>query len=205
MPSLTIKDIRKTLEETLAKFFSFSDYNMCPTEVRDDTQEFRIGFKIYNDSFLVDIASAMQSIFITRVCSNYASIHISLYPPQFRYNKERFDFGWRKDLEQFFDEFAYALINAVKESQRDELLESFEKDYYSIDEPAKTDTPEPNIKIGLLREDLIMKNLEVEETALYEEFIADAKVDESKVGECKIADKPSIFNSLKDDEEDEYI
>lgn len=36
---------------------------------------------------------------------------------------------------------------------------------------------------------------------LYEE---NAKVNESKVGECKIADKPSIFNGLKDDE-DEYI
>lgn len=70
-----------------------------------------------------------------------------------------------------------------------------------------------------------MKNLEVEEAAAYEEYIAETKkADEAKTGETKsvmaqcidaIYGKPSeakttekkasIFNSLKDDEEDEYI
>jgi hypothetical protein len=96
--------------------------------------------------------------------------------------------------------------------------------------------PEPNVKIGPLKEDLIMKNLEMEEAAAYEEYMAEAKkadeaktgesisvlaqcidaiygspakIGESKIGESKIGEsKTSIFNSLKDDEdedEDEYI
>lgn len=231
MLTLTIKDVRKALDEALSKFFSFTDYNVCPTEVKNDDQEFRISFKIYNDKFWMDINAGVDFIHIAASDSNpIKTIHI--YLPMFKYNKENFDFGWRTDLECFFDTFKANLFEKLEQNRKAAVERC----------NARNDTP---IKIGPLREDLIMKNLEMEEAAAYEEYMAeakkadeakkeksviaqcidamykeepdildklyeeDAKIGESKIGECKIGEsKTSIFNSLKDDEdedEDEYI
>lgn len=213
MLSLLIKDIRNVLEETLKKFYDFADYSIGSTRVIDNSKEFRIEFRIYDASFWMDIDPAIDSIHIaTRSFGepdHLDSLQIWLSKP-YQYDTERFDFGWRSDLECFFDTFHSNLKERVEKTHN----------------PSADKAAEPNIKIGPFKEDQLMKYLEEEEAASYEEYAENppkksvlsqildamneetpvAKVDESKVGECKIADKPSIFNSLKDDEDnDEYI
>lgn len=212
MLSLTIKDIRDALEETLRKHYGLIDYSISPTIIIEQTNDLRIGFYIMNSEFWIDFAPATEHLTIVTFSlgdPNHVDMaHIWLQP--YRYDKKDFKFGWRKDLECFFDAFEACLKNRVEK------------------------THNPSIKITL-EEDQLMNYLEEEEAASYEEYVADppktkfgqvlaceaneksvlsqildamneetpvAKVDESKVGECKIADKPSIFNSLKDDEDE---
>lgn len=187
MLNLTIKDIRKVLEETLSKFYDFVDYSVRPTKVMDRDKEFRIEFRIYDAEFWMDVDPVIDSIHIgTRSFGepdHLDSIVIWLQKP-YHYSTERFEFGWRSDLEWFFDG----------------LLAYLEERVEKMHNPPADKAAEPNIKIGPFKEDQLMKYLEEEEAASYEEYIADAKGDEAKTGETK----PSIFNSLKDDE-DEYI
>lgn len=221
MSTLTMKDVRKALDEALSKFFSFTDYNVCPTEVKNDVQEFRIPFKIYNDKFWMDINACVDFIHIAASDSNpIKTIHI--YLPMFKYNKENFDFGWRTDLECFFDTFKANLFEKLEQNRKAAVERC----------TAKDDAP---VKIGPFNVDNLTNYLEEEEDAAYEEYVADppktnfgqvlacdskksvlsqildamheeppvAKVGEAKIGEAKIGET-SIFNGLKDDE-DEYI
>jgi hypothetical protein len=220
---LRIKDIREVLEKTLSMFYAFPDFSINPTKVMDRDKEFRIEFRIYDAEFWMDVDPLIDSIHIgTRSFGepdHLDSIRIWLQKP-YHYNTERFEFGWRSDLKWFFDG----------------LLAYLEERVEKMHNPPADKAAEPNIKIGPLREDLIMKNLEMEEAAAYEEYMAEAKkadeaktgesisvlaqcidaiygspakIGESKIGESKIGEsKTSIFNSLKDDEdedEDEYI
>ena len=191
MLSLTIKDIRDALEEILRKHYAFADYTVTPTKVIDKDKEFRIEFKIYDAGFRMVIDPSISGIYIGTKSfgepDHVDSIMIWLEKP-YQYDTKTFDFGWRKDLESFFDALQAYLVERVEKMHN----------------PPADKAAEPNIKIGPFKEDQLMKYLEEEEAASYEEYIADAKVDESKIGECKIADKTSIFNNLKDDE-DEYI
>ena len=156
MSTLTMKDVRKALDEALSKFFSFTDYNVCPAEVKNDDQEFRISFKIYNDKFWMDINAGVDLIHIAASDSKpIKTIHICL--PMFEYNKENFDFGWRTDLECFFDTFKANLFEKVEQNRK----------------AAADKAAEPNIKIGPFKEDQLMKYLEEEEAASYEEYIED--------------------------------
>lgn len=248
MLSLTIKDIRKVLEETLSKFYDFADYSVTPTRVVSKSKEFRIEFKIYDAGFWMEVDPAIDSIHIaTRAfgdVDHIDSLQMWLSKP-FEYDNSKFNFGWREDLEWFFDALHAYLKERVERAHN---------------------APEPNVKIGPFNVDNLTNYLEKEEATSYEEYIEnppktkfsqildnaindenkksvlsqildnamhdenkksvlsqildkmyeeepdildklyeeDAKVDKSKVGECKIASKPSIFNSLKDDE-DEYI
>ena len=214
MSTLTMKDVRKALDEALSKFFSFTDYNVCPTEVKNDDQEFRISFKIYNDKFWMDIDAGVDFIHIAASDSKpIKTIHI--YLPMFKYNKENFDFGWRTDLECFFDTFKANLFEKLEQNRKAAVERC----------NARNDTP---VKIGPFKEDQLMKYLEEEEAASYEEYAENppkkselsqilnkmyaedpqildklyeenAKANEAKTGETK----PSIFNGLKEDDEDE--
>lgn len=161
MLSLLIKDIRNVLEETLKKFYDFADYSIGSTKVIDKSKEFRIEFRIYDASFWMDIDPAIDSMHIaTRSFGepdHLDSLQIWLSKP-YQYDKERFDFGWRSDLECFFDGLQAYLEEKVEQTHRAPV----------------------------------------------------AKVDEARIGEAVIGGnkspekKASIFNSLKDDE-DEYI
>ena len=223
MLELKVKDIRETFEETLEKFYALLDFSVGSTKVMDKDKRFRIEFRIYDSEFWMDIEPAIYCVHIaTRSFGepdHLDMLHIWLRP--YRYDKEHFTFGWRKDLECFFDAFEASLREKVER----------------VRSASTSNAPEPNVKIGPLNVDNLTNYLEEEEAVSYEEYVADppktkfgqvlacdankrsvlsqildamneetpvAKVDESKVGECKITDKPSIFNSLKDDE-DEYI
>lgn len=214
MLELKVKDVRETFEETLTKFYAFPDFSVGSTKVMDKDKTFRIEFRIYDSEFWMNIEPAIYCVHIaTRSFGepdHLDMLHIWLRP--YRYDKEHFTFGWRKDLECFFDTFEASLREKVER----------------VRSASTSNAPEPNVKIGPLKEDLIMKNLEMEEAASYEEYVAEAKkadeakkeksviaqcidaiygspakIGESKIGEAKIAGKPSIFNSLKDDEDED--
>ena len=173
MLPLTIKDIRNALEKILRKQFDFVDFSIEPTKVMNRSEEFSIIFKIYEDEFWIDVSPNINKLYIgTRSLGepgHIDSVHIWLSTP-FEYDKKKFEFGWRKDLEIFID----ALYEHLKEMAEKKVLEQCIDSVYGKEAETKTDEP-PVAVIG-----------------------------ESKIGECKIADKPSIFNGLKDDE-DEYI
>jgi hypothetical protein len=180
MKTLTVKDIRKILEDTLTKFYDFVDYGISSTKVMDRSKEYRIEFRIYDASFWMDVDLAIDSIHIgTRSfgdVDHIDSLQMWLSKP-FEYDKAKFEFGWRKDLETFFDSFHEALLEKVEKST-----------------PAETKNDEA--KTG-------------ETKSVVEQCIdavyGSAKIGESKIGEAKIGEaKTSIFNSLKDGE-DEYI
>lgn len=198
MLELKVKDVRETFEETLGEFYAFPDFSVGSTKVMDKDKTFRIEFRIYDSEFWMNIEPAIYCVHIaTRSFGepdHLDMLHIWLRP--YRYDKEHFTFGWRKDLEYFFDAFNAHLI---------EKIEAVHKDAVDRCDTKTTEDDGSNIKIGPFKEDNLMNYLEEEEAASLEEYIADAKVDESKVGECKIADKPSIFNGLKEADEDEYI
>lgn len=220
MLSLTIKDIRKVLEETLSKFYDFVDYSIEATKVMDRSKEFRIEFRIYDSHFWIDIDPEIDSVYIASrsfSADHLDSIQMWLSKP-FEYDKNKFEFGWRSDIERFFDAFHDYLNEKVKSNKLQITSESI------IGKSTKDDAP---VKIGPFNVDNLTNYLEEEEAASYEEYAANppktsvltqilekmyeeetpvAKVDESKVGECKIAGKPSIFNSIDTDENrDEYI
>lgn len=206
MLALTMKEIRDILAQTLNKFFSEADYSLRQTEVRNDLSEFRVGFKIYDDQFWMDVNPTTQivqvltrSIYCEEKTQTLNAVHVCLFPPMFRYDKEQFRFDWRTDLECFFDEFSSALINAVKASKRDVLLASLEKDYYGSG--VRDDIPKADKT----------KLAQVVEAMQNEKSVVSQCIDAvyNKHAETKTKEvKTSIFNGLKDDEdddEDDYI
>ena len=154
MLTLTIKDIRDILEKALRKHYDFVDFAIEATKVMDRSKEFRIEFRIYDAHFWMDIDPEIDSIHIgTRSFSadHLDTIQMWLSKP-FDYDKTKFEFGWRSDLERFFDAFHSYLKEKVESKKVDEIAEGI--------------------------------------------------IGESVIGE----EKPSIFNNLKDDkDEDEYI
>lgn len=181
MLELKVKDVREALEETLGKFYAFPDFSLGSTKVMDKDKTFRIEFRIYDSEFWMNIEPSIDSISIATRSLNgpdhLDSIQMWFAPTE--YEKSKFEFGWRKDLETFFDAFHDALIEKLKKTQKTQAASVY---------GSSTKADEPKSVVAQCID------------AVY----GSAKVDESKVGECKIAGKPSIFNSLKDDE-DEYI
>lgn len=159
---LRIKDIREVLEKTLSMFYAFPDFSINPTKVMDRDKEFRIEFRIYDAEFWMDIDPSIASVRIaTRALGVLDSIQMWLSKP-FEYDKKKFEFGWRKDLEAFFDAFQEALLQKVKKT-----------------EPAETKSVMAQCIDAVYGNSTETKSKEL---------------------------KPSIFNSLKNDEdEDEYI
>ena len=157
MLELKVKDIRETFVETLEKFYAFHDFSVSSTKVMDKDKTFRIEFRIYDSEFWMDIEPAIYCVHITTrsfgESDHLDMLHIWLRP--YRYDKEHFTFGWRKDLEAFFDAFHEALVKKVEKKQK---------------------------------------------TTAASVYGSSTKADEAKIGKSKT----SIFNSLKDDE-DEYI
>lgn len=187
MLSLTIKDIRKVLEETLSKFYDFVDYGINPTKVMASTKEFRIEFRIYDADFWINIDPAIDSIYIgTRSfgdVDHIDSLQMWLSKP-YEYDTEKFDFGWREDLEWFFDGFHAYLEERVERAHN------------------APDAKDPETKTS------IFNNLKDDEGKTGAAVIAAIlgglkdKEDKSKTVEAK----PSIFNGLDDQEDrDEYI
>ena len=177
---LRIKDIREVLEKTLSMFYSAVDYSIRPTRVMNKTKDFRIEFRIYDAEFWMDIDLAIDSIHIgTRSfgdVDHIDSLQMWLSKP-YEYKTDKFEFAWRKDLEYFFDGLQAYLVERVERTHN---------------APATKDDEAKKEK------SVIAQCID----AVY----GSAKVDESKVGECKIAGKPSIFNSIDTDENrDEYI
>lgn len=120
MLSLKIKDIRDVLTDTLFENYALADFAVRGTKTTKD-KEFRIEFRIYDSEFWVSVDTAIDSI---RVCSRSLggpdrldSIQMWLTKP-FEYDKSKFEFGWRTDLERFFDDFHAALLEKVKKTQK---------------------------------------------------------------------------------------
>lgn len=157
MLSLTIKEIRDALSNTLFDHYSLADFAIRGTKVKDKDKEFRIEFRIYDAEFWMDIDPSIDSIRIgTRSLGGPDRLDTTQkwFAPT-EYDKKKFEFGWRKDLEAFFDAFHEALVEKVEKKQK---------------------------------------------TTAAGVYGSSTKADEAKIGKSK----PSIFNSLKDDE-DEYI
>lgn len=160
MKTLTVKDIRDVLSNTLFDHYSLADFAIRGTTVKNKEKEFRVEFRIYDSEFWMSIDTAIDSIRIATRSLNgpdrLDTIQIWLSKP-FEYDKAKFEFGWRKDLETFFDSFHEALLEKVEKKQKTTAASVY---------------------------GLSTKDTEAKET------------------------KPSIFNSLKEDdkeEEDEYI
>lgn len=118
MLELKVKDIRETFEETLGKFYAFPDFSINPTKVMDRDKEFRIEFRIYDAEFWMDIDPSIASVRIaTRVLGVLESIQMWFSKP-FEYDKSKFEFGWRTDLEVFFDAFHEALLEKLAKTQK---------------------------------------------------------------------------------------
>ncbi len=205
MKTLTVKDIRDVLSNTLFDHYSLADFAVRGTTVKDKEKEFRIEFRIYDTEFWMDINADVDFIHIAASDSKpIKTIHF--YLPMFEYNKENFDFGWRTDLECFFDTFKANLFEKLEQNRKAAVERC----------NTRNDTP---VKITL-EEGNLMNYLEKEEAASYEEYMAEAKkkADEAKTGETKSVlaqcidaiygkpseaktteTKPSIFNSLKDE------
>lgn len=179
MLSLSIKDIREVFSDTLFKFYSLSDFSISSTKVKDKDKEFRIEFRIYDTKFWMDIDPSIDSIHIATRSINgpdrLDSIQMWFAPSE--YDKKKFEFGWRKDLEAFFDAFHEALVDQVEKKQKTTAASVYGSSTL-VDEPKS----------------VVAQCID----AVY----GSTKVDESKVGEAK----PSIFNGLDDqDDRDEYI
>lgn len=173
MLELKVKDIRETFEETLGKFYAFPDFSINPTKVMDRDKEFRIEFRIYDAEFWMDIDPSIASVRIaTRTLGVLDSIQMWLSKP-FEYDKKKFEFGWRKDLEAFFDAFREALLEKVKKIQKANMAAIY---------GSSTKVNEPKSVMAQCIDAVYGNSTETKSKEL----------------------KPSIFNSLKDDE-DEYI
>jgi hypothetical protein len=121
MLSLTIKDIREAFSDTLFKFYSLSDFTIRGTKTKDKDKEFRIEFRIYDTEFWMDIDPSIDSIHIATRSINgpdhLDTIQMWLSKP-FDYDKDNFQFGWRTDLEAFFDAFHEVLVEKVEKKQK---------------------------------------------------------------------------------------
>jgi hypothetical protein len=180
MLSLTIKDIREAFSDTLFKFYSLSDFTMRGTKTKDKDKEFRIEFRIYDSEFWMDIDPSIDSIHIgTRSFGgpdHLDTIQMWLSKP-FDYDKDNFQFGWRTDLEEFFDAFRENLLEKVKETQKTTAASVY---------GSSTKVDEPKSVVAQCIDAVYGK--------------ANETKDETK------ATKPSIFNGLDDQEDrDEYI
>lgn len=184
MLSLKIKDIRDVLTDTLFEHYALDDFSVGGTKTNDKDAEFSIEFRIYDNEFRMNIKPPIDSVrVVTRSLNapDLNTIQIWLSKP-YDYDKAKFKFGWRTDLEEFFDAFHEALLEKVEKKQKTTTSAV----YGSSTKPAESS------------KSVVAQCID----ALY----GSAKVDESRVGECKIADKTSIFNGLDDQEDrDEYI
>lgn len=183
MLSLSIKEIRDVLSNTLFDYYSLADFAIRGTKTKDKDKEFRVEFRIYDTEFWMDIDPSIDSIRIATRSLNgpdhLDSIQMWFAPSE--YEKSKFAFGWRKDLEAFFDAFHEALVDQAEKKQKTTAASVY---------GSSTKVDEPKSVVAQCID------------AVY----GSTKVDESKVGEAKIADKPSIFNGLDDqDDRDEYI
>lgn len=180
---LTIKDIREVLEKTLSMFYADADFAVASTKTMDKDKEFRIEFRIYDGTFWMGVDTAIDSI---RICTRSLhpdgldSIHI-WYSAPFDYYKDKFEFGWRTDLEQFFDAFRENLLEKVKETQKTTAASV----YGSSTKAAEIGEGEAGASVIAA----ILNGL-------------DDKANDAKAKERKT----SIFNGLDSDEDrDEYI
>jgi hypothetical protein len=186
MLSLTIKDIRDGLTDALFEHYSLADFAVRGTTVKDKEKEFRIEFRIYDSEFWMDIDPSIDSIHIgTRSFGGpdrLDTIQIWLSKP-FEYDASKFEFGWREDLKVFFDSFHKALMEKVEKAQKTTAGSV----YGSSAKPVETETGEGKAGAAVIA--AILDGLDTNKSATKD-------------------NKPSIFNSLKEDdkeEEDEYI
>lgn len=181
MLELKVKDIREALEETLTKFYALADFSVGSTKVANKDKEFRIEFRIYDTAFWMEVDPTIDSV---RICTNSLgtsgaldSIQIWLSKP-FDFDKSKFKFGWRKDLEIFFDAFHATLLEKVNKNQKTAAAAVYGSSTQA------TETEEGKVGASVIA--AILNGLD------------------TKKDETKDSNKPSIFNSLKDGE-DEYI
>ena len=196
---LTVKAIRNALNSALIKCYDPFDFCMQSTRVQDKDHSFRVPFEILKTEFWLDYCPKIGQVSIhTRDMNNDVneldSIHMWVKDPV-SVDDSNFDYGWRIDLKEFFKLFYDKLISEAKNAGITNC-------------PTKDDTPfaqviaamqDKNEKSPLSQ--ILDKMYEEDPQILDKLYEENAKVDESKIGECKIADKPSIFNGLKDDVE----
>lgn len=185
MLSLKIKDIRDVLTDTLFEHYALDDFSVGGTKTNDKDAEFSIEFRIYDNEFRMNIKPSIDSVrVVTRSLNapDLDTIQIWLSKP-YDYDKAKFKFGWRKDLEAFFDAFHEALLEKLAKTQKANMAAV----YGSSTKAAETS------------KSVVAQCID----ALY----SSAKVDESKSERAVNDIKTSIFNGLKEDkeEEDEYI
>jgi len=180
---MLVKEIREILEKTLGKFYADADFAVASTKVMDDFHEFRIEFRIYDAEFWMGINTVLEHVYIESQSFGEAGAGIiSIWFRPYRYDKKRsdekdFSFGWRTDLESFFDAFHATLLEKVKETQKTTAASV----YGSSTKAAEIGEGEAGASVIAA----ILDGL-------------DTKKDETK--DCN---KPSIFNSLKDDEDED--
>ena len=186
---LTIKAVRNALNSALVKCYDPFDFCVQSTRIQDKDHSFRVPFEILKTDFWLDYCPNLGSISIyTRDMSNDVSkldsIHMWVKGPV-SIDSSNFDFSWRIDLKEFFDLLYDKLLTEAKTAGITNC-------------PTKDDTPFAQI-IGA------MENEKSVVSQCIDAIYGSAKVDESKVGEATIGTATSIFNSLKKDDEDEYI
>jgi len=179
---LTIKDIREVFEKTLSMFYADADFAVASTKVMNKTKDFRIEFRIYDAEFWMCIDPSIGMVHIgTRSLGGpdrLDTINIWYSDWLFDYYKDKFEFGWRTDLEQFFDAFRENLLEKVKETQKTTAASVYGS---STAKPAETKS-------------VMAQCIDAVIDAVY------GNSTETKSKEVKA----SIFNGLKDGE-DEYI
>lgn len=179
MLELKVKDVRETFEETLGKFYAFPDFSLGSTKVMDKDETFRIEFRIYNDELWMDIKPSIDSVRVVTRSLNAPeldTIQIWLSKP-YDYDKAKFKFGWRKDLEEFFDAFHEALLEKLQKTQKTTASAVYGS------------------------------STKVDESKSVVAQCIDAVYGNSAETKTKEVTTTSIFNNLKEDkeEEDEYI
>lgn len=120
MLSLSIKEIRDALTNALSEHYALDDFSVGGTKTNDKDAEFRIDFRIYDNEFRMDIKPSIDSVrVVTRSLNapDLNTIQIWLSKP-YDYDKAKFKFGWRNDLETFFDAFHVALLEKVQKTQK---------------------------------------------------------------------------------------
>ena len=198
---LKVKDVREALEETLGKFYADADFSVGSTKVMDGTHEFRIEFRIYDSEFWMNIGPAIYCVHIaTRSFGepdHLDILHIWLRP--YRYDKEHFTFGWRKDLECLFDAFEASLRERVEKMQKTDAASVYGSSASGAeigeDKVGGTVLAAGDGQLGGAVIAAILNGLDDKSKQLKAK---DAEAKETKT---------SIFNGLKEDkeEEDEYI
>lgn len=179
MLSLPIKEIRDALTNALSEHYALDDFSVGGTKTNDKDAEFRIDFRICDNEFRMDIKPSIDSIrVVTRSLNapDLNTIQIWLSKP-YDYDKAKFKFGWRNDLETFFDAFHVALLEKLTKTQKTTASAVYGS----------------STKTG--------------ETKSVMAQCIDAVYGNSAETKTKEVTTTSIFNNLKEDkeEEDEYI